>query len=276
MKIKFLGTAASEGVPALFCACDICKNARAVRGREIRTRCQAIVDDGLLIDFGPDTYLHLLRWSIDISDMPYCLITHAHSDHLYPGDIEAREHGFAVLPPSFPPLTLIGSAGVEECVVRYPDGRVTKDGRVLFLRARAFEPIEFNGYTVVPVPAVHSTKDPLVYAVTRGTESLLYAHDTDILPDGTLEALARLGLRFGLVSMDCTEGKKHIDYHGHMNIERDLLFRQKLFDFGLADGDTVFVANHFSHNGRLTYAEASDPAVNQGLVPSYDGMEIVF
>ena len=44
MNIQFLGTAAAEGIPALFCKCRVCQNALAVRGKEIKTRSQAIVD----------------------------------------------------------------------------------------------------------------------------------------------------------------------------------------------------------------------------------------
>lgn len=51
MKIKYLGTAAAEGVPGLFCNCPVCMHARLHKGRNIRTRSQAIVDDTLLIDF---------------------------------------------------------------------------------------------------------------------------------------------------------------------------------------------------------------------------------
>lgn len=276
MKIKFLGTAASEGVPALFCQCGICRAAREAGGREIRTRCQAIVDGALMLDFGPDTYAHILRYGIDITELAYCLVTHAHSDHLYPGDLEARESGFANLDPSLRPLTVFGGAGVEEYVRRYDDGRMTEDGHVMFRRAKTFEPAVLDGYTVIPIPAVHSTKDPLVYAVSKDGKTLLYAHDTDILPDETLLRLRDMGVRFDLVSMDCTEGIKHIDYHGHMNIERDLIFRRLLCDAGLADGNTVFVANHFSHNGRLSYADAVKPEISQGLVISYDGLEIEF
>ena len=54
MKIKFLGTAAAEGIPALFCDCAVCQNARKVGGKEIKTRSQAIVDDKILIDFPAD------------------------------------------------------------------------------------------------------------------------------------------------------------------------------------------------------------------------------
>ena len=38
MKIAYLGTSAAEGIPALFCHCDVCKYARKYKGKNIRTR----------------------------------------------------------------------------------------------------------------------------------------------------------------------------------------------------------------------------------------------
>ena len=36
MKLKYLGTAAAEGIPALFCRCEMCAYARKAGGKEIR------------------------------------------------------------------------------------------------------------------------------------------------------------------------------------------------------------------------------------------------
>lgn len=281
MRIRFLGTGASEGVPALFCQCEICRRAREIGGREQRTRCQAIINDEVLVDFGPDTYMHLLRYGIDITELQWCLLTHAHSDHLYVSDLEARERGFAILSPDTKPLTVFGSRGVGKYADRFGDGRVTGDGSVMFRRVAAFEPFSFGGngtgvYTVIPAPAIHSTEEPLVYAISANGKSLLYAHDTDVLPDLTLARLRALDVKFDLVTMDCTEGKKHIDYRGHMNFERDREFADKLCAFGLAGEKTVFVANHFSHNGRVGCAEAVGIAEKIGFTVAYDGLEIEF
>ena len=50
MKVTFLGTAAAEGFPAVFCNCRFCKEARVLGGKNLRTRSQSIVNDDLLID----------------------------------------------------------------------------------------------------------------------------------------------------------------------------------------------------------------------------------
>ena len=62
MKILYMGTAAAEGWPALFCSCPICTQARDHGGKNLRTRTQALLDGSLLIDFPPDTYSHALRY----------------------------------------------------------------------------------------------------------------------------------------------------------------------------------------------------------------------
>src|SRR5450759_3362266 len=108
MKFKYLGTAAAEGWPAMFCTCDHCMRAKTVGGRNIRTRSQAIIDDKLLIDFPADTYLHVLYQGLDLTKVSSCIITHDHSDHLYPADFEMRRKGFAYLP-SESPLTIYGT-----------------------------------------------------------------------------------------------------------------------------------------------------------------------
>ena len=87
MKLKYLGTAAAEAVPAPFCRCRVCERAREKGGRNVRTRSQALLDGRLLIDFPADTYLHALREGLRLYDISSCIITHCHSDHLYPGDL---------------------------------------------------------------------------------------------------------------------------------------------------------------------------------------------
>ena len=48
MKLKYLGTAAAEGIPAMFCECNNCKEARRRGGRDLRTRSQALIDGKVL------------------------------------------------------------------------------------------------------------------------------------------------------------------------------------------------------------------------------------
>ena len=92
MKIRYFGTAAYEGVPALFCNCETCLKARKNGGKDLRTRSQALVNDDLLIEFNPDTVAHYQKYLFDWAKIGYCLITHSHSDHFYPADLEMLVH----------------------------------------------------------------------------------------------------------------------------------------------------------------------------------------
>lgn len=84
MKLTFLGTGTSTGVPQLRCGCPVC---RSEDPRNNRMRASAIVDvDGkrILIDCGPDfrqqMLLHGQRSKEDRIDA--LLITHQHYDHV--------------------------------------------------------------------------------------------------------------------------------------------------------------------------------------------------
>lgn len=88
MKITYYGTAAGEAWPGVFCRCELCEKARALGGKNIRTRSQALVNDDLLLDLPPENHMHSLLYGLDLSKVEALLFTHSHSDHCYPEDLE--------------------------------------------------------------------------------------------------------------------------------------------------------------------------------------------
>ena len=87
MKLHYWGTAAAEGIPSVYCACDVCREAREKGGRYVRARSQVMFDDELLVDMGADTYQNSLKWGYDLSKLTDVLITHVHEDHYYPNEL---------------------------------------------------------------------------------------------------------------------------------------------------------------------------------------------
>ena len=85
MKIHFLGTAASEGIPNPFCRCEHCQQARIRKGKDLRTHSSAIIDDELLIDVAPEFSQQLLRDGLDATEIRSLLFTHTHPDHFNVG-----------------------------------------------------------------------------------------------------------------------------------------------------------------------------------------------
>ena len=274
MKIRFLGTAAAEGVPSLFCRCDTCKLARERGGREIRTRSQAIVNDCLLIDFPSDAFSHCTQYGIDLSQINNCIVTHTHGDHTFPWEFNHLRKGNSVLPEDYEGFHLWGS---EDIFDRFSGPYNNTHGRMQMHTVLPFEPFELCGLRITPLKAAHGTANPYFYMIEDGDKALLYAHDTEIFPEETWEYLKERGVRFSLISLDCTGGAAdYIPKYSHMYLGKNVECRDRLLELGLADGDTRFILNHFSHNGRsVNYLEFCEIVEPMGFVVSYDGMEVI-
>lgn len=277
MQIKYLGTAAAEGWPALFCECDNCKRAREGGGRNIRTRSQALIDNCILIDFPPDTFSHTLYNGLDLSCIRNCLITHDHSDHLYAEDIGMLRKGFAHT----------GRAGIFRFFGTSSSGLkissvidnadLSEDCRASFTQIRPFESFNVAGYDITPLEADHSADTfPVIYSIGKGSQTILYANDTGIFPESTWDHLRRSAVVFDFVSLDCTAGLLEGWRNGHMGLDSCTETANRLKEQGNAGRDTVFCVNHFSHNGMATYDELIPIAGKMGFIVSYDGMTVDF
>ncbi|HJA92849.1 MAG TPA: hypothetical protein H9717_06995 [Candidatus Eisenbergiella merdipullorum] len=279
MKIRYLGTAACEGVPAAFCKCGVCEKSRKAGGRNIRTRSQAVIDDTLLLDLNADTYIHSLYYGLDLPSIHTCLITHDHKDHLYQDELGNRREGFAHGIDG-QPLYIYGTypayAKVAATIAKgtgEADHNVMED-RVVPVRVKAFVPFETEGYRITPLAARHDERcEPLIYLIEKEGKALLYAHDTGLFPEETWEYLVSHPVKLDLVSLDCTHAVQQ-ESSGHMGFSANAKIRDRLVKEGLADGNTVYVANHFTHNAGVTYDEMLPVAEKYGFLVSYDGMEI--
>ena len=283
MKIKYYGTAAAEGIPALFCYCDVCEKARKAGGRNIRTRSQTKINDDLLIDFSADTYSHVLYQGLDLREIKSCLITHGHDDHLYPYDFIYRlSPVYAHFPnnnegkiPLDIYLTRRSAKELNACFKSQNVFMRDKDAlRVNFIKK--FVPFETAGYTVTALRATHALNlDPVIYIIQKDGKSLLYAHDTGYFPDDTWKYIEKSGIRFDYVSLDCTSTKNEKAYNNHMGLKACCEVKERLMKKN-ADEKTIFCVNHFSHNGGYTYDELVPIAEKEGFIVSYDSMEVEF
>lgn len=273
MKLRFLGTAAAEGIPSLFCRCERCKLARERGGREIRTRSQAIVNDCLLIDFPSDAFSHCTDNGIDLSVINNCIITHTHGDHTFPWEFYHLKRGNSTLPDDYEGFHLFGSVDIVE---KFDAPVKQTNDRLKIHTIEPFEPFELCGMTITALKAKHGTAHPYFYMIEDGDKAILYAHDTELFPDETWDYLSARGVRFDIVSLDCTGGAaEHIEKYSHMYLGENKRCRARLQELGLADESTRFILNHFSHNGLdVNYKEFCDIAEPLGFEVSFDGMEV--
>jgi phosphoribosyl 1,2-cyclic phosphate phosphodiesterase len=81
MKLTFLGTGTSFGIPVAGCRCDVCASSDP---RNRRTRHGLMLEDGdrrLLVDTPPELRLQLVAAGVD--DLEGVFISHSHADHVH-------------------------------------------------------------------------------------------------------------------------------------------------------------------------------------------------
>jgi len=273
MKLLYLGTGAAECIPALFCTCDICTKARKLGGRSIRSRNQALLDGKILFDYPADSFMHASRFpGFDLTSIRRLFITHSHMDHFYPDELHLRRPPFVASNP-VETLHIYGNAAVGSRLENLQANQNVKTCNE-FHCVKPFEPVEFDGYRITPLTALHArTEECLIYAASHKDKTMLFGHDTGFFPGQVWDHFTAAKMFFNLVSLDCTFCADK-DGANHMGLPDCIEVREKLFSIGAADSKTVFVISHFSHNGRLNHDDLSVIAGKDGFITAYDGMEI--
>ncbi|MFX3632322.1 MAG: MBL fold metallo-hydrolase [Candidatus Pristimantibacillus sp.] len=268
MKIHFLGTAAFEGMPAMFCSCDGCKKSKELGGHNIRTRTSVMVDNELKIDFPPDTYMHMLRDGLDLDQMKDLIFTHSHSDHLYAEDLAARLPGYAQSGDHT--IQVYGNElTISKCmaIINFNGG---VQGRFNWHLVKPFQRVEMQTATIIPLVASHDPLETcLLYYIEKDGKSILYGHDTGDFPEETWEWLK--DKKLDLAILECTMGNN--SYRAtHMNIDAVLETKQQFEKYEMMNAGSRIVVTHFSHNMQLMHEDLTAIFEPHAIITAYDGM----
>ncbi len=278
MKLKYYGTSAAEGVPGLFCDCEVCRYSRLHGGKNIRTRSQALIDDSLLIDLPPDTLSHVQNMGLELYKIQHLLITHSHSDHLLATDLYERQESHCHVD-GIKPLNIYGSMPTIDLIIKHLQRiKGFPSDRWILSEIVPYMPFSAGDFTVTPYKANHAFNImPVFYDIQRQNKRMLYAHDTGYFLEEVWQFLKTEKPFFNLVSLDCTAClKESAENMVHMNLTDCIKVKEKLIQNGNADSSTTFVLNHFSHNCLCTYDSLLPIAEKNGFTVSYDGLEITF
>ena len=277
MKVRFLGTAAAEGWPAVFCNCENCKKAAALGGKNVRTRSQILVNDDLLIDLPPDTYLHKLAYGLDLSKVHTLLVTHSHMDHFYPMELSMRGSCYAHDMQS-PFLDVFCDEKVKESFLL--SSGFEKFGDEVYNAIRwhvmpQFGSARSGDYEIYAFKARHAFQEKaLFFLIRQGEKAFMQCNDTGYFYEENFAFLEKIGIKPDFVALDCTNGKLSFGKEGtHMGAAECEELVTRLRKDGLVKKDTVFAVTHFSHNGALTHEELEKHFASLGVAVAYDGWE---
>ncbi len=276
MRIQYLGTSATERIPAMFCECEVCENSRKAGGRNIRTRSQALIDDKILIDFPSDTYEHFLKYNVPFKKIRNCILTHSHMDHLYKEEVTLKKRRFAYVYEDERPLVFYSDkAGYEAIRKIRTDCQIPEEDFSEKLIAH-YKPLDIEGYTVTPLKAVHDpSSSPVIYIIEKDGKSIFYSTDTSEYDEETFSYLKTLEKPLNLITLDCTYGLSDTEWSGHLDFRRCINLRKKLEEAKITDSNTIFVLTHFSHNAKsVMYDEFVKIAAEENFWVAYDGMII--
>lgn len=258
MRLRFLGTGTSFGIPVIGCGCDVCTSGDP---RDRRTRHAALLesDDGtrrILIDTPPELRLQLLAAGVSRIDAVW--FTHDHADHTH--GIDDLRVFSARLRQSLPAYADPITAASLRTKFRYifdadyrPPAGTTKPE----IRMHDFEPdrpVNVAGFDMTPLRVPHG--DTSVYGFRTGL--LGYITDAKVIPPAARAALA--GVRV-LVLNALWAGNPHPT---HFNVEEAVAAAHEI------GAERTFLI-HMTH--RLQH-ETLAATLPRGVEPAWDGLVV--
>ncbi len=164
MKITFLGTGTSMGVPVIGCECEVCRSSNE-KDKRLRTSIAIEVDGQTwVVDTGPDFRQQMLR--AGIVNLDAVLFTHEHKDHTAGlDDIRAYNHSTEKDLPIYANIATQHALKMSFPYAFPTENRYPGAPSIVAHTIYADTPFEVNGVGVVPIEVIHGKMPVLGFRV---------------------------------------------------------------------------------------------------------------
>lgn len=252
IKITFLGTGTSSGIPLLTCTCDTCSS---IDFRDKRLRSSIMINyknKNILVDTGPDFRQQMLRENI--REIDAVLITHSHHDHVAGLD-EIRAYNFSMKRD----IDFYANE-IAESELRKHFDYVFRADKYPGIANVNIKPIGKNalnveGIEVIPIEVMHNKLPVVAFRI----DDFAYVTDIKTISDEEFEKLK--GVKHLVLSV-----LRHEEHFSHFNYKEALDFIDKL-----KPKHTYFM--HLSH--QFGKHKDLEKMVSNNISIAYDGMKIV-
>lgn len=268
MKILLTGTGAADGIPAFFADSRVSQYAREHKGKDLRTRASAVVDDILRLDFGPDTFAQCQLLGVRPFDWKYIAFTHSHDDHFAPKELQYMFPPF--VSEDAPRPIILGNQAILDGITSAFSDAVKLDLQLI----QSFRSVNVGEYEITPIRAYHKLDEDSLNLIIKRDKTLLYATDTGVWQEPTWEFLE--GWRFDAIVMEATDGFNPTEYWGHLSAHEMVAMVNRLREMGCAPSGIPIATTHHSHAGLATHAELREFFEPLGITVGFDGMQFSF
>ncbi|HOK50954.1 MAG TPA: MBL fold metallo-hydrolase [Bacteroidales bacterium] len=247
MKVVFLGTGTSQGVPVVACSCKVCQSNDP---KDKRLRSSVLIEKGgvnLVIDSGPDFRYQMLREKV--THLEAILFTHEHKDHTGGLD-DIRSFNYL----SKKPMDVYAEERVQQSLKReyayiFENNKYPGVPEVT-LHTISNQPFEVAGIRVIPIRLLHHRLPILGFRIDN------FAYLTDIKYISQEEKEKLLGCRYLVVS-----GLRKENHISHFSIDEAIdLIREIRPEYGYI--------THISH--QLGFHREVEKELPKGIYLAYD------
>ena len=252
MKITFLGTGTSQGVPVIACECSVCASTDY---RDKRLRTSLLFESKnvtLIFDAGPDFRQQALRENMTKLDA--ILLTHEHKDHIAGlDDVRAFNHK------SLSAIDIYSEERVQKAIRReyaYVFSKKRYPGiPEMRLCTVTDSPFSINDVEIQPIRAYHH-KLP-VYGFRIG--NFAYITDANSVPEESMKKL--IGIKYLVIN--ALRKEKHIS---HFCLQETLELIDEL------SPEKAFIT-HVSH--QMGFYDDVSKKMPTGVYLAYDGLSVL-
>ena len=257
MKLTFLGTGTSQGVPVIGCRCEVCQS-EDWHDKRLRTSAMVECEDcRIVIDAGPDFRQQMLRTGVRHIDA--ILLTHEHKDHTGGLD-DVRAFNFVDYPAAIHVVDIYATHRTAECVKKdfdyaFAQNKYRGVPEMRLHEIDPSEPFEVKGHKIIPIRGKHSERfDITGYRIGN----LAYMTDFKELCNGEIEKLR------GIDTL-VVNALRFATHYSHFNVEEAMAIIEQV-------APRQAYLTHMSHEiGLYTKTDAELP---DGVALAYDGLRI--